>query len=449
MENPVQSLRQNYTLFCYDTITASTGITFWHTLVQRQYSNNPMGDMSKLHQHAIREELSDDFHTDGMNLLRDLVNQNSYTLNTDGVNLAQEIVSHKLAELGLEVEHYPLCDPNEPRGNIITASSPLSKQNDGKGDVILSFHSDTVHHPDSPFKTLRLKDSNTLEGPGAYDMKASLVSAYLATRLLKKYDLLDNLPLRMIINSAEENSSEQSREMIRKLAFGANRALVFEFGRGDNVIVTERYGFKKFIATAKGQSAHVREYAEGVNAIEEIAQLTLQLKALREAYPDSIINQGKIRGGSDTLNRVPDFAELRWEMRAASRELLDELTSQTMAADQSMDERAEITICEEKFISPMESSPATQELFQNYTQAGALAGVTFSAAPKREHGLSDGNILSTVPLSHDQSKTIPVIDALGANGYGAHTEKESVYIDSIIERTHALVAYLAEYELRS
>jgi len=74
-------------------------------------------------------------------------------------------------------------------------------------------------------------------------------------------------------------------------------------------------------------------------------------------------------------------------------------------------------------------------LFRAYQAAASRAGLNIEKLP-RVGGLSDANSIGSTGL--------PVIDALGPSGNGAHTDSEYVLASSIVKKTETLVYFLLD-----
>jgi glutamate carboxypeptidase len=167
--------------------------------------------------------------------------------------------------------------------------------------------------------------------------------------------------------------------------------------------------------------------------VEQLADFIPRINALRDVPNNITANVGKISGGSAT-NVVPDSAACEFEMRAARASDIANLEAQVRAFSVRVPGTSfELKV--QKVIPPLEESDASRALFEAYSQAAARTGATLEISP-RVAGLSDANNLGQHGL--------PVIDAVGAAGAGAHTNDEYALASSIAAKAAQLVYFLLD-----
>ena len=155
-------------------------------------------------------------------LLKQLVNQNSYTTNREGVHKIQSILEDSFWEMGLRTER--ISCPK--RADILVAKNSFDGKdltNANREPILLVGHADTVHPPQSRFQNWSIQ-GDQMSGPGVLDMKGGLIHIFLVLDILKKLEKLDHLPLKIIVNSCEENSTPTSAKLIQQIAEGAQEA---------------------------------------------------------------------------------------------------------------------------------------------------------------------------------------------------------------------------------
>ena len=94
--------------------------------------------------------------------------------------------------------------------------------------VLFSGHMDTVFGADHPFQTETLLDENTLNAPGAADMKGGLLVMLYALRAIERSSLADKIGYEIIINADEEIGSHCSAAILTEAAQRAQFACVYE-----------------------------------------------------------------------------------------------------------------------------------------------------------------------------------------------------------------------------
>lgn len=361
-----------------------------------------------------------------MKLLKALVEENSYTENIVGVNKVQGLLEDSFWELGLHTEKFN-C---KSRGDILVAKT--SATSDGKKPMMLVGHADTVHAPSPDYKNFSEK-GDILSGPGVFDMKAGLIEMFLVLDALKGLDLLSRIPLRILINSSEENSTPETVEKVALLSEGAAGALVFEIGREQGGIVLERKGIIELWCESKGKESHSgNNFHQGLNAIVPLCHIATEAARLVDDAEQVTVNVAQFSGGSHFCV-VPGSAKLAIEVRAGTKEKLEAVLT-TLQGFASRYEH--VTVRVDTFTPPLNKTPESVALFESFANAAALVGFPVTALP-RVGGLSDANIIG--------SAGIPTIDALGPTGGNAHTRQEFVNKSSIAPRAAAVAAFLADY----
>jgi glutamate carboxypeptidase len=295
--------------------------------------------------------------------------------------------------------------------------------------VALVGHLDTVFPPGT-FEGYRV-DGPLRRGPGVLDMKGGLVVIGWALKaLVTTGGGLHTLPpLRIVIVSDEEVGSPEGAPLIRHTLAGAQAALIFESGRANDAIVTQRKGVGNVTAHAQGRAAHAgNAYWEGENAIWALARFVDRAQQLSARDSDVTVNVGLISGGT-SKNTVPAEAkaelDLRFPTAAAEAALRGAL--QAVAAE------TKIRLENGPGRTPMERLPGTAPLLAAYGACAHAHGLSKDEAP-RQGGGSDGN--TTAALG------IPTLDALGPRGKGFHTHDEYIEAATLVSRAQALADFL-------
>lgn len=357
--------------------------------------------------------------------LRALVAIESLSANVPGVQQAQSAVQVELESLGMLCQRHPIAD----RGDVLIATTAAGRN--VRERIILCGHADIALEFSDGYRSLTVEGQKA-RGPGAYDMKAGLIVIIHACRALKEMGVLDHLPLEVVINSAEESSTQQSRTFMQNAAADARAALVFEFGRENDALVTSRSCLAEFELAVNGRSAHMgNEYAKGQNATFGMAERLLAIESMIDLEKGAVCNAGRVHVEAEP-SRVADSAHARVQLRAYSSEDLTRMVDRLQRMEAPDSRGCTATLTSTKLFPPLEESSASLALFEQYSTACQRAGVATARAP-RQGGVSDAN--------HLASKA-PTIDALGPRGGGAHTKDEFVIIPSMRERVEALIYFL-------
>jgi glutamate carboxypeptidase len=343
-----------------------------------------------------------------LSLLRELVEIESPTGDTAEI---QARVEHELRAAGARVQRH---------GAHLRADVP----GDGQ-PVLLLGHVDTVWPRGSlarlPF---RVEDGKAY-GPGTYDMKGGLVVLLEALRRTKTRHAL-----RIVVNADEEIGSVDSRDLLEEAAAGAVAALVLEGTTDAGHLKTARKGIGRFRLAVRGRAAHAATPGEGASAIHELAHQMLRIYDLADDHGVTV-NVGIVSGGTRD-NVVAAAAEAVVDLRVprlADRDRLDKALRSLRPVLEGTD--LELTGMWTR--PPLERSPGSDALFAAAREHGRALGLALEE--RSAAGGSDGNLVGHL---------VPVLDGLGAEGRGAHSDGEHVLVDSLEVRAELLAALLNE-----
>ncbi len=357
--------------------------------------------------------------------LEALVLQNSYTTHVDGGRRVGRILLDLFAMPGLEAE---VVESQRFAPHLVFRS-----QGHARKPIALVGHLDTVFPP-GHFEGY-VVDGIFRRGPGVLDMKGGLVVMAWALKAVAVTAGLDAVPpLRVVIASDEELGSPESAKLLLGELDGAAACLVFESGRSNDAIVTQRKGTGVVQVKAFGKAAHAgNAYFDGANAIWSLARFIDRAQALSNQDTGVTVNVGLVHGGS-AKNTVPAEAgadlDLRYPTVAARDALLHALED---AAKEAAVPGTRLELHPSQGRLPMERGPGTQALFDAYAECAKREGLGTAEAP-RQGGGSDGNTAASLG--------IPTLDALGPRGSGYHTTDECIEIATLVGRAAALARFL-------
>jgi glutamate carboxypeptidase len=276
---------------------------------------------------------------------------------------------------------------------------------------------------------------DTATGPGICDMKAGIVCARHALEGLRQLDVEHRA--RLLLSSDEEIGNPSSRRHIETLAADAAAALVLEPPLEGGQLKTARKGHGHATVTVRGRAAHAGLHPErGINAIEQIAELILQLRDPAGTPPGSTAVVGRVQGGG-ARNVVPEHAELELDLRAWSRADMAALIAKVDGLRPAHRE-AEIDVVAEVDRPPMERGPSTDALMEVYAAAARAIGLP--VAEGASGGVSEGNLAQAVGA--------PVLDGLGVRGAGLHARDERVDLTHLVPQTAIIGAMIAALSRR-
>lgn len=349
--------------------------------------------------------------------LRELVAVNSLTTNVAGVNQVGLLTAEGFAELGFQpewVEPENVCHGK----HLFLHRGPQDKQ-----PVVLVTHLDTVFSPEEEAQNSFYwqEEGSLIYGPGTVDIKGGTAMIRLMLEIMQATmpELLERHSWIIAANSAEEViSSDFSHRLHERCPMGAQAVLVFEGGPRDTHgwhLITARKGRKEFRLECKGRSAHAGSaYAEGINAVVELASKLQGLQSLTDLRRDLTVNVATMNGGS-VLNRVPHLAVAELEMRAYDPKALEDAAAAVRQLQGMTTGGAQISVRCLGSTPPWPGGEQTLALFQHWQRAATQLGMTIQA--RSRGGLSDANYL------HDLG---PTLDGLGPSGGNAHCSERSL-----------------------
>ena len=295
--------------------------------------------------------------------------------------------------------------------------------------VMLLGHLDTVW----PLGTLkkmpfRLRGGRAW-GPGVLDMKAGVVMALTALRLLS--EALAR-PVIFMLNSDEETGSGCSRAVIESLASKCESVFVLEPAQGlAGAYKTARKGVANYHLQVHGIAAHSGvDFSHGHSAVLELGRQIERASAFTDLARGITVNAGVIGGGTRS-NVVAAEAWAEFDVRIA-RIADGPRVDRRFRSLRAVDRKCGLEVTGGLNRPPMERTAGTVALFRR--AATIAAGLGFQLQEAATGGGSDGNFTSALG--------IPTLDGMGAVGEGAHADRESILLETLVPRTALLTAMI-------
>jgi glutamate carboxypeptidase len=274
-------------------------------------------------------------------------------------------------------------------------------------------------------------------GPGVLDMKAGVVMALSALRILLEAGQLAR-PVMVLLNSDEETGSECSRGLTESLARKCQAVFVLEPAQGiPGAYKTARKGVAHYRLEVHGVAAHSGvDFAQGHSAVLELGRQIERASAFTNSARGITVNAGVIGGGTRS-NVVPAEAWAEFDVRIA-KAVDGPRVDRKFHALRAVDRRCTLEVTGGLNRPPMERTSETVTLFRR--AATIASGLGFQLQEAATGGGSDGNFTSALG--------IPTLDGMGAVGEGAHAERESILLDALVPRTALLAAMIGGLSLR-
>ncbi len=375
----------------------------------------------------------------GIDLLRQMVEINSFTANRVGVNKLGQLTAAAFANLGFTAETVQAANPAYGKHLILVRPGQSGRK------IGLISHLDTVFPPEEEVRNnfFWRQEGDKIYGPGAQDIKGGTVLIYMMLAALKEVvpRAYDDITWLVLLNAAEEEGAPDFGELCLQHLSGKTLAgLIFEAGdvSPDRCLtVVNRKGMAVYRVTVDGRAAHAGGgHRKGVNAIVQMAQTIQQIAALTDYKRDLTFNVGTITGGTVT-NRVPHRAVARGEMRAFSPVVYEQGLANLLALAEQVSVRSvrddfpcRVNIEIGPQTAPWPRNKASDRLLSLWQEAARFLGTR--VLPEKRGGLSDGNLL----WSH-----VPTIDGLGPAGHNAHCSEQSA--DGSKEQEYVLASSFA------
>ncbi|WP_370276960.1 hydrolase [Pontibacterium sp.] len=365
--------------------------------------------------------------------LLELVSINSGSHNPVGIDRVGEYFAALFADrLEAAVDKFSL-DPwqrVDMQGQVVEQELGslwrIRKRPDAPIQVLLSGHLDTVFGAESGFQKSTYLDKNTLNGPGAADMKGGILVMLCALEALEQHPDHYNVGWTVLLNPDEEVGSPGSAGWFAREAPRHHLGMLYEPALPDGNLAGGRKGSGNFTLSIGGRSAHAgRNPEEGRNAISAAAHAITLLERINGAREGLTLNTGIIAGGT-TTNQVPDSCVVKFNVRIRQPEDADWCLTQL--------ENVQLTINQaEGFNASLHGSfgrmpkvldDAHVELYSLLQSCGHQLNLDLNW--QSTGGVCDGNNLSTHGL--------PNIDTLGVRGGLIHSPDEFICLDSLTER---------------
>lgn len=355
--------------------------------------------------------------------LRELVEQESPSEDRSGVNAAATMVERYARQQEARIKRYRLRE----FGDILELR--FGSQRSPHKPVLLLGHLDTVW-PIGTLKKMPWREANgRYWGPGVLDMKAGVVMALAALRVLREIKV--NRPVILLLNSDEEVGSTVSRAITERLALQSSAVFVLEPAQG-LAYKTARKGVGQYHVEVTGVGAHSGvDFERGHSAVLELAKLVQTISSFTNPARKLTVNCGVIAGGTRS-NVVASSAYAEVDVRiakASDAAYVERLFRRLKPSDP----KCRLTITGGINRPPMERKPGTIALFKKARSLAAELGFTLEEAATG--GGSDGNFTAALG--------VPTLDGMGAVGEGAHAAHESVLIQHLVPRTTLLAAMIA------
>ncbi len=363
-----------------------------------------------------------------IDFLEKMVNIDSGKDNPSGNLQVAEMIGTTLGTIGFTVEY--LTYPG------ICTHVKAFKKGTGNKKVMVIGHLDTILHKGSAVeRPFTIKDGKAY-GPGVLDMKGGIAVALFALQALYNEGWKDK-DITVFFCGDEEHAHPYTNaaELFEREACGQNAVFNMETASAGHSALIGRKGNLYAEMVVTGISAHAgADMEKGANAIIELAHKAIAISQLTDFSTGLTCNVGVIEGGV-VSNAIPDLAKIKIDVRyltEADRDKAIEGLKKIAAQSYIPGTKTEIVNMEERF-TPMVVTEGNKQLFEIVEAQGKKIGIDMVA--KVGGGSSDAGW--TVRAG------APSLCGMGAIGEFNHTNREYIFVDSLVQRAKLLALSIA------
>jgi glutamate carboxypeptidase len=381
-------------------------------------------------------------NSQGIELLRQLVEINSGTKNLEGVRQVGKVLMPIFTDKGFKVRWVPMDEVQ--RAGTLVAEHPCPTPGACGKRILLIGHMDTVFEKESPFQHYVVHD-DTASGPGTDDMKGGLVVMIDALKALQAAGVLDKSDIKIVLSGDEEAAGhplEIARRDMIQAAKDSDVGLEFEAtARFDGIYYgsTSRRGSVTWKVEANGETGHssgIFGPEMGYGAIYEMARI---IDSFRTQLPEQYLtyNVGLVLGGTTAqvnpvetggeatgkANIVAPSAIAIGDLRCLSQEQVDRVENKmlTIVAQHLPKTTAKITFYEAYPAQPpTQGNRAVLKLLNQVNRS--LGQPAMPELDPMKRGAGDSAFVA---------EFIPTLAGVGSSGAGDHSAKEEIYLPSL------------------
>jgi glutamate carboxypeptidase len=382
----------------------------------------------------------DDHAEDSMDLLQEIVNIGSGTMNHDGVRKVGDVLQAELDALGMATEW--IEQPAElQRGDHLVGRLDGTR---GK-KIVLIGHLDTVFEATDDFQAFS-REGNIGRGPGVEDMKSGDVVIVYALKALKVIAALDGAQIVVFYTGDEEKPGRPlsiSRKDLIEAGKWADIGLGFESAMnfdGTDWATIARRSAGEWRLEVTGKQAHsssVFSEETGAGAIFEAARILSEFYDEVRGEEHLTFNAGTILGGTDIeydfeQNRGRTFGKTN----VVPRKAIVHGGLRTITIEQQQRAKAAMRAIVERHLPHTDASITFDDGYPPMSPTEGNKGLQEKLSRINEE-LGRGPMPALDPSRRgaaDVSFVAPYTDALaglGALGEGGHTPNENLELDSM------------------
>jgi acetylornithine deacetylase/succinyl-diaminopimelate desuccinylase-like protein len=304
-------------------------------------------------------------------------------------------------------------------GNVIGVRAGIEPD---ERPVVVCAHLDTVFPRDTEIRVRR--EGDRLVGPGIGDNGRGLAALLALASAIDGVAVRTRAPIVFVGTTGEEGAGDlRGAKHLFANGMRVARAAVILDGAGDDRVVHQALGSRRYRVTFRGPGGHSWSAYGAPNAVHAAAACAARLAALPlPAEPRTTLSVGRIGGGM-AVNAIPSEAWLEVDVRSTAPEHLPRLEAQIEAIVRQSEReenarRARGSAALTSEIALIGDRPAGETAVDHPLIAAAMEATRLIG---REPALAAASTDANVPISLG----IPAV-AIGAGGRGgnAHTPAE-------------------------
>ena len=369
--------------------------------------------------------------------LRDLVSIESGSRDREGLDKISQLIFSRLKALGGQVEFiepdgkmYRMHDTPEKPGRMVKAEFKGA----GSKKILLIAHMDTVYLKGMLAKQPFRIDGDRAYGLGISDDKQGIALILHVIDSLKKLKFNEYGKITVLINGDEEISSPAARAYFAKL--GAEHDATFSCeasqAKSDRIALTTA-GIAAVNLNITGKASHAGSAPElGRNALDELSFQIQQMRNLSNPKEGIKMNWTLASAGTNR-NVIPAVAFATADVRVMKQEDFDVVEKEVRAraqTQQTPDTKVDIGF--ERRRPPLVTSPQSLRMAEYAKKVYAELGRDLVLGTVAAGGGTDAAFAA-------QDTQNPVIESMGVQGFGAHSnDDEYILVSSITPRMYLL-----------
>jgi glutamate carboxypeptidase len=369
--------------------------------------------------------------------LKQLVSIESGSRDREGLDAISQLIFNRLKALGGQVEFiepganlYRMHDTPEKPGRMVKAEFKGS----GTKKILLIAHMDTVYLKGMLAKQPFRIDGDRAYGLGISDDKQGIALILHSIESLRKLKFNEYGKITVLINGDEEISSPAARAYFSML--GAEHDVTFSCeasqAKSDRIALTTA-GIASVNLNIVGKASHAGSAPElGRNALDELSFQIQQMRDLSDPKEGIKMNWTLATAGTNR-NVIPSVAFATADVRVMKNEdfdVVEKKVRERAKTQQIPDTKVDIVF--ERRRPPLVTSPQTLQLAEYAKKVYAEIDRDLILGTVAAGGGTDAAFAALDTQN-------PVIESMGVQGFGAHSNNdEYILVSSITPRMYLL-----------